>query len=113
MSIVSGFVDYNMDLSNSPSLFVFHSIFTGGWQTYPSSLLTFAAKTFPTVDFSTWNVPPSVPPTAVEPGGARKKKKKKSPGRQAGSRLKKKKKPGNLDMLRQPTANRGSGLLIS
>lgn len=76
MSIVSGFVDYNMDLSNSPSLFVFHSIFTGGWQTYPSSLLTFAAKTFPTVDFSTWNVPPSVPPTAVEPGGARKKKKK-------------------------------------
>lgn len=111
MSIVSGFVDYNMDLSNSPSLFVFHSIFTGGCQTCPSSLLTFAAKTFPTVDFSTWNVPPSVPPTAVEPGGARKKKKKnRKADRQAAGR--KKKKPGNLDMLWQPTANRGSGLLI-
>lgn len=111
MSIVSGFVDYNMDLSNSPSLFVFHSIFTGGCQTCPSSLLTFAAKTFPTVDFSTWNVPPSVPPTAVEPGGARKKKKKiaRQTGRQ---QAEKKKKPGNLDMLWQPTANRGSGLLI-
>lgn len=90
MSIVSGFVDYNMDLSNSPSLFVFHSIFTGGCQTCPSSLLTFAAKTFPTVDFSTWNVPPSVPPTAVEPGGARKKKKKnRKADRQAAGRKKK------------------------